>query len=100
MINHIRTIVRIAAGTALLASGLGLAAVGVAGTANADVCSEQYSDGSYFYYTASKPAMKAALIALTAPVVVLVAVGWASSATGTACPRRQRPARRLRLRLA
>jgi len=44
--------------------------------------------------------MKAALIALTAPVVVLVAVGWASSATGTACPRRQRPARRLRLRLA
>jgi hypothetical protein len=50
MINHIRTIVRIAAGTALLASGLGLAAVGVASTANADVCCEQYSDGSCFYY--------------------------------------------------
>jgi hypothetical protein len=50
MINHIRTIVRTAAVTALLASGLGLAAVGVASTANADVCWEQYSDGSYFYY--------------------------------------------------
>ena len=33
MLNHIRTIVRIAVGTAVLASGLGLAAVGVAGTA-------------------------------------------------------------------
>jgi hypothetical protein len=50
MINHIRTIVPIAAGTALLAWGLGLAAVGVAGTANADVCCEPYSDGSCFYY--------------------------------------------------
>ena len=35
MLNHIRTIVRIAAGTAVLTSGLGLATVGVAGTANA-----------------------------------------------------------------
>jgi hypothetical protein len=50
MINHIRTIVRIAAGTALLASGLGLAAVGVASTANAAVCSEQWSDGTWFNY--------------------------------------------------
>jgi hypothetical protein len=50
MINQIRTIVRIAAGSALLAAGLGLPAVGVASTANAAVCSEQYSDGSYFYY--------------------------------------------------
>jgi hypothetical protein len=50
MINKIRTIVRIAAGGALVAAGLGLPAVGVAGTANAAVCSEQYSDGSYFYY--------------------------------------------------
>jgi hypothetical protein len=50
MISHIRTIVCTAAGTALLVSGLGLAAVGVAGTANAAVCSEQWSDGSWFYY--------------------------------------------------
>jgi hypothetical protein len=50
MINHIRTIVRTAAGTALLVSGLGLAAVGVAGTANAAVCWEQWPDGNYFYY--------------------------------------------------
>jgi hypothetical protein len=56
--NHIRTIVRTTAGTALLASGLGLAAVGVAGAANAaplidppqSVCWETYGDGSYFYY--------------------------------------------------
>ena len=50
MINHIRTLVRTAAGTALSISGLALAAVGLAGTANADVCWERYSDGSYFYY--------------------------------------------------
>lgn len=50
MINRIHTIVRMAAGTALLVSTLGLAAVGVAGTANADVCWEQWSDGTYFYY--------------------------------------------------
>ena len=49
MTNHIRTIVRIA-GTAVVACGLGLATVGVAGTANADVCCELYSDGSCFYY--------------------------------------------------
>ena len=55
--NHIRTLVRAAAGTALLASGLGLAAVGVASAANAapvhppqSVCWETYSDGSDFYY--------------------------------------------------
>ena len=50
MINRIRTVARLAVGTAVLASGFGLAAVGAASTANADVCWEQYSDGSYFYY--------------------------------------------------
>jgi len=50
MINRIRTILRVAAGSALLAWVLGLATVGVASTANAAVCVEQYSDGSYFYY--------------------------------------------------
>jgi hypothetical protein len=50
MINRIRTIVRIAAGSALLAWGLGLATVGVASTANAAVCVEYYSDGTPFYY--------------------------------------------------
>jgi hypothetical protein len=52
--NHIRT----AAGTTLLAAGLGLAAVTLAIPANAApvvdppqaVCWETYSDGSYFYY--------------------------------------------------
>ena len=55
--NHIRTIVRTAAGTTLLALNLGLAAVGVASAANAapvhppqSVCWETYSDGSIFYY--------------------------------------------------
>jgi hypothetical protein len=50
VMNHIRTIVGTAAAAAVLASGLGLAAVGVAGSANAAVCWEQWSDGSYFYY--------------------------------------------------
>jgi hypothetical protein len=50
MINRIRTIVRVAAGTALLVSTLGLGAVGVAGTANAAVCWEHWPDGTYFYY--------------------------------------------------
>ena len=53
--NRFRTIVS----TAVLASGLGLIAVGVAGTANAipvnfnppqAVCHEIWSDGTYFYY--------------------------------------------------
>jgi hypothetical protein len=50
MIKHIRTLVGTAAAAAVLASGLGLAAVGVAGAANADVCAEQWSDGTWFYY--------------------------------------------------
>ncbi len=50
MIDRIRTIVISAAGAALLFSGLGLTAVGLAGMANADVCVEYYSDGSEFYY--------------------------------------------------
>jgi hypothetical protein len=50
MINRIRTLVVTAAGAAVLASGLGLAAVGAAGTANADVCVEYYGDGTAFYY--------------------------------------------------
>ncbi len=50
MFSHVRNFVRMATGTAVLASALGLAAFGSAGTANAAVCWEQYSDGSYFYY--------------------------------------------------
>lgn len=50
MFKRIRTFVRVATGTAVVASGLGLAAFGGAGAANAAVCWEQYSDGSYFYY--------------------------------------------------
>ena len=50
MMNHIRTIVRGAAAAAVLASGLGLAAVGVAGSANAAVCEEYWSDGTVFRY--------------------------------------------------
>lgn len=48
--NRFRTLVVSALGAAVLASGLGLAAVGVAGTAGADVCVEYYGDGSPFYY--------------------------------------------------
>jgi hypothetical protein len=50
MIDRIRTLVVTTAGAAVLAAGLGAAAVVVAGTANADVCMEYYSDGSSFYY--------------------------------------------------
>ena len=50
MINHIRTIVRALAATAVAGLGLALAAVGVAGTANAAVCAEQWSNGTWFYY--------------------------------------------------
>ena len=50
MMNRIRTLVVTAAGAALLAAGFGAAALGVAGTANADVCVDYYSDGSSFYY--------------------------------------------------
>ena len=48
MINRIRTLVVTAAGAAVVASGLGLAAPGAAGTANADVCVDYYSDGTAF----------------------------------------------------
>jgi hypothetical protein len=56
--NRIRTIVRTAAGTALLASALGLSAVGVAGTANAapvhppqtTICYVDLADGSYVWW--------------------------------------------------
>jgi hypothetical protein len=49
-INHIRAIVRPVAVTAVLFSGFGLGALGVAGTADAAVCWEQWPDGSYFSY--------------------------------------------------
>ena len=50
MIDRIRTLTVAAAGAAVLFSSLGLAAVGAAGTAHADVCVEYYSDGTAFYY--------------------------------------------------
>jgi len=50
MIDRIRTLTVAADGVAALFSGLGLAAVGAAGTAHADVCVEYYSDGTPFYY--------------------------------------------------
>ena len=45
-----RDIVWTIAGMAVLAAGLGLTALGLAGAANADVCTEYYSDGTSFYY--------------------------------------------------
>jgi hypothetical protein len=50
MIKRTRNIARLAAATTALAVGLGLAAFGGAGSANAAVCWEQYSDGTYFWY--------------------------------------------------
>ncbi len=52
MMNHIRTLVVTAAGAAVLAAGFGAAAVGVAGTASADVCWDLAYDGTtdYYYY--------------------------------------------------
>ena len=50
MMNRIRTLLVAAAGAAVLASGFGIAAIGAAGTANADVCVDYYGDGSSFYY--------------------------------------------------
>jgi hypothetical protein len=50
MMNRIRALSVWAASAAVLASGFGLAAVGTAGSANADVCVEYYSDGTPFYY--------------------------------------------------
>jgi len=43
MTDRIRTIAQ-TAGAAVLASGLALAALGVAGSANAAVCSDQWSE--------------------------------------------------------
>jgi hypothetical protein len=50
MMNRIRTLIVTAAGATLLAAGFGAATLGVAGTANADVCVDYYTDGSSFYY--------------------------------------------------
>ena len=50
MIKRIRTIVPAALGTALLASGLGLAAFALASTANAGECVRENPDGSFSHY--------------------------------------------------
>ena len=50
MKNRIRTLVVTAASAAVLAAGFGVAAVGVAGTANADVCWNLEYDGTTYYY--------------------------------------------------
>ena len=50
MMNHVRTLVVTAAGAAVLAAGFGAAAVGVAGTASADVCWDLAYDGTTDYY--------------------------------------------------
>ncbi len=50
MIDRIRSLAVAATGAALLFSGLGLTAVGLAGMANADVCVEYYGGGEPFYY--------------------------------------------------
>ena len=48
--NRLRTIVHTVAASAVVTAGLGLAAFGASGTANAAVCSEYWSDGTVFYY--------------------------------------------------
>jgi hypothetical protein len=48
--NRLRTIIRTAAATAVVASSLGLVSLGVAGTANAAVCVDYWPDGTPFYY--------------------------------------------------
>ncbi len=48
--NRIRTLIVTAAGTAVLAAGLGAAAVGAAGTASADVCWDLEYNGTTNYY--------------------------------------------------
>jgi hypothetical protein len=48
--NRIRTLVVTAAGTAVLAAGLGAAALGAAGAASADVCWDLSYDGTTDYY--------------------------------------------------
>ncbi len=50
MMNRVRTLVVTAASTAVLAAGFGAAAVGAAGTANADVCWDLPTDGTTSYY--------------------------------------------------
>jgi hypothetical protein len=50
MMNRFRTLVVTAAGAAVLAAGLGVAAVGTAGAASADVCWDLAYDGTTNYY--------------------------------------------------
>jgi hypothetical protein len=50
MMNRIRTLAVAVAGAAVLAAGFGAAAVGVAGTANADVCWNLPTDATTSYY--------------------------------------------------
>jgi hypothetical protein len=50
MFIRIRILVVTAAGAAVLAAGFGVAAVGAAGTANADVCWDLPTDGTTSYY--------------------------------------------------
>ena len=50
MFKNLRAIVHATAVTAVLVSGLGAAAVGIAGSANAAICSEQWSDGTWYNY--------------------------------------------------
>ncbi len=50
MMNRFRTLVVTAAGAAVLAAGFGVAAVGAAGAANADVCWDLAYDGTTDYY--------------------------------------------------
>jgi hypothetical protein len=50
MMNRFRTLVVTAASAAVLAAGFGAAAVGAAGTANADVCWDLPTDGTTSYY--------------------------------------------------
>jgi len=50
MMNRIRALFVTAAGAAVLASGFGIAALGAASTASADVCVDYWSDGSSFSY--------------------------------------------------
>ena len=48
--KHLRDILWTIAGTAILAAGLGLTALGLAGVANANVYTEYDSDDTSFYY--------------------------------------------------
>ncbi len=48
--NRIHTLIVTAASAAVLAAGLGAAALGAAGAANADVCWDLATDGTTDYY--------------------------------------------------